>query len=76
MKKTVYLYGIEPEELDGKEYWEALRFKTQEGERLYKYLKEHGPKDREFYCFRALEYTHKLLDEQKEFHYGSVQEEI
>jgi hypothetical protein len=70
MKKTEYLYGIAPTELDNKEYWEALAFKVNSGQKLYEYLLEHGPRDREFHCFKALSHTKKLLEEREEYTYG------
>ena len=71
MKKTEYLYGILPTELDGKEYWEALAFKVKEGQRLYEYLLDNGPQDREFNCYKALTHTKKLLEEREEYQYSN-----
>jgi len=69
MKKTIYLYGIFPSELEDKEYFEALKFKEISGIKLYRtlFLKHDKTKeenDRMFYVNKAVQHTQKLLDER------------
>ena len=71
MKKTNYLYGIEPIELDGKDYWKALQFKYDESTKLYRRLfLKHDRTDEEshrlFYVGKAQGFTKRLLDERYE----------
>ena len=64
MKKTEYLFGIQPEELDGKEYWEALQYKLDNALILFKglYVSKEDT-DREFWVSKAMRHTQKLLNE-------------
>jgi len=69
MKKTEYLYGIQPKELDNKGYFKALEYKKTAGMKLYRslFLKHDKTKedsDRMFYVNKAIEHTRKLLDER------------
>ena len=71
MKTTQYLYGIEPEELDNKYYFEALKYKLEVGSKLYKSLykikkqtKEES--DRTFWVLDAIDHTRKLIKEREE----------
>ena len=71
MKTTQYLYGIEPEELDNKYYFEALKYKLESGSKLYKSLyeiKEQTKKesDRTFWVLDAIDHTRKLIQEREE----------
>ncbi len=69
MKKTTYLYNIHAEELDGMEYFDALKYKKKAGEKLFRHLFFlHNPteedKDRLFYVRKGIEHTTKLLEER------------
>lgn len=65
MKKTKYLFNIEPEELDGLEYWDALRYKLEHALVLFKRLYEtKEDTDREFWVSKAIKHTRDLLDER------------
>jgi len=69
MKKTEYLYGIQPKELDNKGYFKALEYKKIAGINLYRslFLKHDKTKednDRMIYVNKAIEHTRKLLDER------------
>ena len=67
MKKTEYLYGIKPEQLDGLEYWDALKLKKENAEILYEELYVTGiDKEREFWVYKALKHTEKLIGERDE----------
>ena len=71
MKTTQYLYGIEPEELDNKYYFPALKHKVETGKKLYKYIhnienKTKEESDREFWVLDALNHTRKLIKEREE----------
>ena len=72
MRSTKYLYGIDPHELKGMEYEEALRYKYDSGTKLYgKLFKTHGRTkhenqvrhDRMVHVAKANEFTKKLLEE-------------
>jgi len=70
MQKTEYLYGITPEELEERMYFDALRFKVDAGMKLYKKLlaqkADYGSEEaiRIFYVEKALSHTKKLLEEK------------
>ena len=70
MKTTQYLYGIEPEELDNKYYFEALKYKLEAGgilyERLYKLEETKEISDRKFWVLDAISHTRKLIKEREE----------
>ncbi len=65
---TEYLYGIPPLHLEDKLYYEALEFKKQQGQKLYKSLYNMRRNDREdvrmHYVSKALKHTQLLLDER------------
>jgi hypothetical protein len=72
MHSTKFLYGIDPKELKGMEYEEALRYKYDMGTKLYGQLfKTHGRtkfeteklQARMIYVAKANEFTKKLLEE-------------
>ena len=72
MHSTKYLYGIDPKELKGMEYEEALRYKYNKGTELYGQLfKIHGRTkhevqvraDRMIHVAKANDFTKKLLEE-------------
>lgn len=61
---TQYLYDIEPKDLIGREYKEALEFKLESAKTLFAYLFIHNKDaDRQHYVWKAKEHTQKLLDE-------------
>jgi len=69
MKKTIYLYGIFPSELEDKGYFEALEYKKTAATKLYRSLflkpdKTKKDNDRMFYVNKAIQHTQKLLDER------------
>lgn len=69
MKTTEYLFGINPEELDNKFYYEALDYKLQKAKELYNKLydsgkKDHKTRDRMFYVLEAVDHTRKLIEER------------
>jgi len=69
MKKTSYLYNIKAKELEGMEYFDALRYKKKAGEKLFRHLFFlHNPTeeetDRLFWVRKSIEHTTKLLEER------------
>ncbi len=69
MKTTDYLYGINPNELEDKLYFDALRYKYHACTRLYRQLYLTPNKTEEqlvqlFHVGKAQAYTKKLLDER------------
>jgi len=71
MKKTLHIYGIEPKELEGMEYFAALLFKKEAGVKLYRQLflkpdKTKEDSDRMFYVERAVRHTERLILERTE----------
>lgn len=69
MHSTQYLYGIDPEELTGMLYFDALQYKYDAGTRLYRKLwlipkKTEEEQDRMFYVEKAQRHTKALLDER------------
>ena len=68
MKTTQYIYGIDPDELENKYYFEALQYKKEEGIKLYRklFLKHNKTEDdttQMFWVAKGLDHTEKLLDE-------------
>lgn len=65
---TFYLYGITPQDLIGKEYFEALEFKKEQGTNLYRRLyhtrRDNAEDVQMHYVLKALKHTQKLLDER------------
>ena len=65
---TEYLYGITPQDLEDMKYFEALEYKKQQGQKLYKSLYDMRRNEREdvrmHYVAKALKHTQKLLDER------------
>jgi len=71
MKNTKYLYSIDPQDLRGKEYTEALKYKKVAGERLYRELflkhdKTEADHVRMHYIWKAIAHTEKLLEEMED----------
>ncbi len=64
---THFLYGITPQAIEDMKYYEALEYKKQQGQKLYKTLYEMRRNDREdvrmHYVAKALKHTQRLLDE-------------
>ena len=64
MKSTEYLYGIQPDELKGMEYFDALKFKLEKAKDLYFELwKDNKNEERAFWVWNAKMHTEKLLKE-------------
>ena len=65
---TSYLYGISPDDLAGKEYFEALDYKREAGKRLYAYLYDKRRTSDEdvqlHYVLKALRHTEELINER------------
>lgn len=65
---TWYLYGITPQDLEGKEYYEALEFKREHGDRLFKKLYTMDRNNSEdvqmHYVLKALHHTEELINER------------
>jgi len=67
MKTTEYLYGIKPEELGDKMYWDALEHRITNGMKLFKELYTSGrDQERCFWVNKAIEHTRELLRERDE----------
>ena len=68
MHSTQYLYGIDPEELYGMYYYDALEYKYEKGKELYfRLYNEDRDEDadiRMFYVNKAVEHTAGLIDER------------
>ena len=68
MHSTSYLYGITPQDLIGKEYFEALEFKREAGKSLYAYLYDKRRDNAEdvqmHYVLKALRHTEELIAER------------
>jgi len=66
------LYGITPEELENKMYYEALAYKVDAGTELQKELIKKNPpyesddSRRLFYVEKAIQYTKALINEKEE----------
>lgn len=64
---TQYLYDINPSELRGMGYEEALEYKLAGAREVYRNLYSDGEDyDRQFWVLRALEHTRNLIEELKE----------
>ena len=65
---TEYLYGIKPQDFEDMKYFDALEFKKQQGQKLYKslYITIRTTREdvRMHYVAKALKHTQKLLDER------------
>ena len=66
---TEYLYGVEPKEFSDMIYKDAIRFKHEKAQELYRMLYMRGPVKseedalREFYVEKAMAHTKMLMDE-------------
>lgn len=68
MKKTSYLYGIEPNDLIGMNYINAIQYKRDKGTQLFKKLyfmhnRTEEEEERLFHVRKAVEHTRKLIEE-------------
>jgi len=75
MKSTNYLYGILPEELENKMYFEGLVYKREAGVKLcrelfLKHNKTEEDYDRMFFVNKSVEHTEKLLEERTAGHHN------
>ena len=65
---THYLYGITPQDIEDMKYYDALEYKKQQGNKLYKALYYSRRNEREdvqmHYVAKALNHTQKLIDER------------
>jgi len=68
MHSTQFLYGIEPNELIGMKYINALAYKRDKGIELYRKLflipnRTEEEDERLFYVGKAVHHTEKLIEE-------------
>lgn len=67
---TMYLFGIEPHELEDMSYPLALRYKKDMGKELYYLLADVEPEFQDevrmFWILDAIKHTEKLLNELEE----------
>lgn len=65
---TFYLYGITTQDLEGKEYFEALEFKRKNGNELYRKLynmqRDNAEDVQMHYVLKALRHTEELINER------------
>lgn len=65
---TFYLYGITPQDLENKEYFEALEFKREKGKELYRKLynmdRDNAEDVQLHYVLKALRHTEELINER------------
>ncbi len=78
MRKTLYLYGIQPKSLEGMEYFQALQYKLDNAKQTFRDLytmpeEERDKKSREelkeisdrlFFVQKAIVHTENLLKER------------